>query len=431
MASTPLKLRCLQRKLYLRSKQAPEKKFYSLYDKLHREDVLATAYAQCRANRGAAGLDGITFAQIESTPGGASCLLKEIQAELRSGMYQPEPVRRVNIPKGKGKTRPLGISTIKDRVVQMACVLVMQPIYEPHFHEDTYGYRPKRCAQGAATAIGKYLQQGYEQVLDADLSGYFDSIPHNELLAKVARRISDSSLLRLLKKIIKAPIAEPTTKGRYRLLPAKVGTPQGAAISPLLALIYLDDFSKMISGKTPCKIVTYADDFVILYKQKYTQAQLRWIEKTLAREGLTLNTEKTHCVDTRKMGSQFNFLGFSFKRVKSHYGKGSYIKIQPSEKSQKKYKEELRNIVKHRTSQTMDVLIARVNRINRGWKNYFSKVGYPREVYFKLDWFVVGRFYRWSQSRSQRGSKYLTQDAWGKLKLAGYQPLQPTKAASM
>lgn len=434
MATRPITIRCLQRKLYVRSKQEPEKRFYSLYDKLYRMDILRTAYAQCRANKGCAGIDGITFEQIEEAEGGVKTFLSGIQAELRDKSYEAQPIKRVFIPKGGGEStekRPLGIACIRDRVVQVACSLVMQPIYEPHLYEGSYAYRLKRNAQQAVKEIEQYLKAGYTQVLDADHKRYFDSIPHGRMLDKVAERISDRSFLHLLRKLLKAPIVEVQEDGKTRVKANRMGLSQGSGISPLLANIYLNDFCMLIQEKTPCKIITYADDFVILHREPYSLEQLDWVEKTLSKEGLTLNKDKTRCVDMSVCGNAFNFLGFQFRRVRRYNRNNQYIRIEPSKKSQAKFKEAIRDIVKRRTSQTLDVLVERVNQVNRGWKQYFGKVGYPRKIFFMLDWFVVARFYRWSRKRSQRKSKYLAQGAYKKLLKAGLEYLQPTVVKEM
>ena len=248
MATTLVKVRCLQRKLYSRSKHRPEEKFYSLYDKLYRPDILHEAYARCRANKGGAGLDGQTFEQIERGQGGMAGFITNLAKDLKDKSYKPGPIKRVMISKGEGKERPLGIASIRDRVVQMACNIIMQPIYDPHLHRESYGYRPKRSAQQAVKKIESYLKTGYTQVLDADLSGYFDSIPREELQEKVARRISDESLMKLLKQMLKAPIAQVDRKGKIKVVANDIGigTPQGSCLSPLLANIYLNDFCKLI-----------------------------------------------------------------------------------------------------------------------------------------------------------------------------------------
>ncbi len=419
-AKTLSKTRILQRRLYSRSKQKPEEKFYSLYDKLYRSDVLREAYAKCRANKGSPGLDKQTFEKIEKR--GLNDFITNLASELKDKTYKPGPIKRVMIKKDNGKERPLGIASIKDRVVQMACNILLQPIFEPHLHQESFGYRPKRSAQLAIRWIECYLNQGHTQVLDADLSGYFDNIPRDRLLEKISVRVSDQSVMKLLKQMLRAPIAAVGENGKHRILAndGPVGTPQGSCLSPLLANIYLNDFCRMIDGKTPCKIITYADDFVVLNKKAYTQEQLDWIKAKLEQEGLTLNTDKTHCVDMSEEGKSFDFLGFTFMKVRSVYKRGKpYIKIEPSKKSQKKFKEAIRDIVKHRTSATLKELIIRTNRIILGWKNYFGKVGKPRDVFFKLDWFVVARLYRWSRKLSQRKSQQLARDAWRKLEKAG------------
>ena len=422
----------LQRKLYLCSKYKPEQRFYSLYDKLCREDILWEAYYNCKANKGGAGVDGMTF-DILTQGNKSQQLIEEIKQQLKDKVYKAQPVKRVEIPKDNGKTRCLGIPTIRDRIVQMAMSIVMQPIFEPHLHGHSYGYRPKRSAAQAVQVIESSLKQGYQHVLDADLSGYFDNIPHKRLMEKVERKISDQSFLNLLNSFIKAPHSVATSNGRRKIVANKagIGTPQGGVVSPLLANIYLNDFCLKIHERTPCRIVTYADDFVILHKEAFNQRQLDWITIQLSKEGLTLNQNKTHCVNMSAIGNEFDFLGFNFKLVNGFYRGSLYYKIQPSKKSQKKLKDKLRDIVKHRTSQSLDILIIRVNRILRGWKNYFNKVGYPRQVFFKMDWFLVARFYRWSRNRSQRRSLYLSQNATDKLRKAGLAFLQPVKAKVM
>ncbi|WP_133309549.1 group II intron reverse transcriptase/maturase [Parashewanella spongiae] len=426
MANTPVNIRILQRKLYLRSKLNSELRFYSLYDKLSRLDILEEAYRRCKTNKGGAGIDGITFIYLEQQKK-VVALLKEIQTQLQQKNYRPSPVKRVEILKDNGKTRKLGIPIISDRIVQMAMTIVMQPVYEPHLHEHSYGYRPCRSAQQAVKVIEMSLKQGYQHVLDADLSAYFDTIPHAKLMTKIERRISDSSFLSLLKSFIKAPISIETVNGKWRIEASRCGTPQGGVISPLLANIYLNDFCLKIHEKTPCKIVTYADDFVVLHKQTYTQEQLDWIAQQLSDEGLKLNQSKTHCVDMGKLMNEFDFLGFNFQRITGLIKGTSYIKIQASKKSQTKLKNKLRDIVKHRTSNTLGVQINKVNQVLRGWKHYFAGIGYPRGVFFRINGVVVNRFYRWYRRLSQRRSKYLSRGAYEKLRQAGLEYLPTTR----
>ena len=263
---TPQKIRNLQKKLYLKAKGAPEYRFYSLYDKICRRDVLAYAYVLAKAKRGAPGVDGETFEQIERN--GLEEWLEGLREELRAGRYKPGPVRRVYIPKPGGGERPLGIPNIRDRVVQGAAVLVLMPIFEAEFCDGLYGYRPKRSAQDAVKAVHTALKEGYTNVLDADLSKYFDTIPHEDLLQSVARRISDGSVLKLIRQWLKVPIEEKDEVGRVKRTGGrnnKRGTPQGGVISPLLANIYMNRFHRAwrdrnMGQRLKAKIVCYADD---------------------------------------------------------------------------------------------------------------------------------------------------------------------------
>lgn len=428
MASTPQTVRQLQRKLYCASKQKEDYRFYSLYDKLYREDILQAAYAQCRANRGAPGVDGMSFADIERQ--GREAFLNEIAEALRTHRYRFAPIRRVMIPKANGKERALGIATIRDRVVQTACKLVLEPIIEPHLQADSYGYRPKRSAAMAVQAIEANLKAGFQQVYDADLSAYFDTIPQDRLMDKLKRRVSDQNFLALIRQGLRAPLwNEPGSEAPIKVVDR--GTAQGSPLSPLLANWYLNDFCQRIAQHTPCRMIVYADDFVIMHRQHYTSAQLDWFAKELAAEGLRINPDKTRVVDMTVRGAAFEFLGFSFKRVRGYYGGKEFIKIQPSKASMAQFKDKIRDIVKHRTSLTLAQLIARVNPIIRGWRNYFAGVGYPRAVFFKLDWFVCARFYRWSRRLSQRAGKRLAQNAWEVLRKAGLQFLQPVAGARL
>jgi group II intron reverse transcriptase/maturase len=422
MASTPQTVRQLQRKLYCASKQKEDYRFYSLYDKLYRADILHAAYHRCRANRGAPGVDGVSFQDIERQ--GREAFLEEIAEALRTHRYRVSPIRRVMIPKANGKERALGIATIRDRVVQTACKLVLEPIVEPHLSADSYGYRPERSAAMAVRAIETSLKAGYQQVYDADLSAYFDTIPQDRMMDKLARHVSDQNFLALIRQGLRAPVRIEQGTGASWESPTQ-GTAQGSPLSPLLANLYLNDFCHLIVQRTPCRIVVYADDFVILHRQHYTETQLDWLAHQLAVEGLTLNRDKTRVVDMTVCGAQVDFLGFSVRRVRGYYRGKEYIKIQPSKASMAHFKEQIRQIVRHRTSLTLAQLIARVNPIIRGWRNYFAAVGYPRAVFFKLDWFVCARFYRWSRRLSQRPGKRLAQNAWEVLRRVGLQYLQP------
>ena len=411
MATTQdFKIRAFQRKLYMLSKQGTDYRFYSLYDKVYRRDILMEAYRQCRANKGAAGVDGVTFADIGQQ--GLDNWIEQIAQMLHNREYVPQPVMRVYIQKPDGGLRPLGIPTIRDRVVQTACKIVIEPIFEAHFNDGSYGYRPKRGAADAIRQIERSIKQGYVHVYDADLKGYFDNIPHDRLMDKIARRISDKSILALIRKFLRAPVAETNTNGKITITESRKGTPQGGVASPLFANIYLNDFSELINTKTPCRLISYADDFVILHKEPFTEEQLAWFKGKLEIEGLRLNEAKTRMVNMRMQRSEFDFLGFSFKKVPCFWKREHwYVKVQPSKKSQKKFKDAIRKIVKHCSSKSLEQLIVEVNPILRGWKNYFSQCGYPQRVFFKMDLFVVGRFYRWAKRLSQRSSKCLTPGA--------------------
>ena len=303
--ATPIQIRTLQRKLYLKAKAEPAYRFYLLYDKIYREDILAHAYELVKANQGAPGVDGRTFWGIETQ--GLAEWLAGIREELRAKTYQPQPVRRVMIPKPGGGERPLGIPTIRDRVVQTAAKLVLEPIFEADFDPNAYGYRPKRSAQDAIRKVHQLLCSGYTDVVDADLSKYFDTIPHCELMQCVARRIVDRDVLRLIKMWLKVPVEEKDDHGNRRMTGGKQntrGTPQGGVISPMLANLYMNRFLKYwrITGKGDAfqgQVVTYADDFVILSRGCAKQA-LDWTRQVMTRIGLTLNEAKTSIRQARQ-----------------------------------------------------------------------------------------------------------------------------------
>lgn len=428
MASTQLKVRAFQRKLYCASKQKRDYRFYSLYDKVHRLDILMESYRQCRANGGSPGCDGVTFSAIENE--GLMPWLEEISDSLRRRIYKPQAVKRVYIakPGQPGKFRPLGIPTIRDRVVQGACKLVIEPIFEADLNEGSYGYRPKRSAADAVSTIERSIKEGYRCVYDADLTGYFDHIPHSKLMEKISRRISDKSMLALLRRFLRAPVLHTDGNGVTTVTRPTMGTPQGGVISPLFANIYLNDFLELINTRTPCRMISYADDFVILHRQPYTERQLQWFKEKLASEGLLINEAKTRVVEMRQRKSEFDFLGFTFKMAPSLGRRNhSYLRVEPSKKSRERFKEAVRGIVKHRTSLTLNQLIAKVNPIVRGWKQYFSSCGYPKAVFFTLDWFVVARFYRWARRLSQRRSKCLAPNTLRKLIEAGLELFVPPR----
>src|SRR5436309_6731663 len=312
---TPEKIRSLQKKLYLKAKAEPNFRFYLLYDKVWRADILQHAYEVARANGGAPGVDGVTFATIEAA--GLEEWLSGIGKVLRERTYRPDPVRRVMIPKPNGGERPLGIPTIRDRVVQTAAKIVLEPIFEADLEDNAYGYRPVRGAVDAVKEVHRLICRGHTDVVDADLSNYFDSIPHSELIKSVARRIVDGQVLRLIKLWLKAPIEEQDGDGKRRMRGGKSnarGTPQGGVASPLLANIYMNRFLKhwRLTGRGDAfraRVVAYADDFVILSRGRAAEA-LAWTKAVMIRLGLMLNEQKTSLKNARQ--ERFDFLGYTF-----------------------------------------------------------------------------------------------------------------------
>jgi RNA-directed DNA polymerase len=352
--TTPDKIRTLQRKLYLKAKAEPDFRFYLLYDKVYRADILRHAYDLARANGGAPGVDGVDFAAIEAA--GLENWLHGIETELRTKTYQPQPVRRVMIPKPGGGERPLGIPTIRDRVVQTAAKLVLESIFEADLEPTAYGYRPGRSGIDAVKQVHRLLCQGFTDVVDADLSEYFDTIPHDELLRSIAARIVDRHVLRLIKAWLKAPIEETDPDGRRRMSGGKqstCGTPQGGVISPLLANRYMN----------------YADDFVIL-SRGHAEEALAWTRQVMTRLGLTVNETKTALRNVRQ--EHFDFLGYSFGphyyRKDGHW----YLGASPSPKSVQRLKTRVAEILVPSNVAPWDDVRTRLNNLLRGWATYFS-----------------------------------------------------------
>ena len=329
------KVQELQRKLYLKAKAQPNFRFYALYDRVYRMDVLKLTWQKVRANHGSAGIDGKSFEDIENA--GVDEFLKMIQQELRTKEYRPQPAKRVYIPKSDGSQRPLSIPTIKDRVVQTALKIVIEPIFEADFEDNSYGYRPKRSAQQSAEEIRKYLNYGLTNVIDADLEDCFGSIPHKELLDMIARRIVDGSVLRLIKLILKAGVME---QGEVRT--DKTGTPQGGVISPLLANIYLDQMDKGWKPLTKyARLIRYADDLVIMTKYN-AEKLLPKLQQLTAGLKLKLNMNKTKVVNTEK--ESFDFLGYGFRKAENLRKTKKVAYFWPSQKSQKAIKEKVSKI---------------------------------------------------------------------------------------
>ena len=372
---TPDKIRTLQRKLYCKAKAEPAFRFYVLYDKICRDDLLHHAYRLARANAGSPGVDGMTFKRIEAA--GAQEWLAELREELVSKSYRPQPVRRVMLPKPGGGERPLCIPTIRDRVVQTAAKLVLEPIFEADFEESAYGYRPNRGGGQAVKEVHRLIGRGYTDVVDADLSGYFDSIPHADLLRSVARRVVDRHVLHLIKMWLKAPVEERDGDGNRRMHGggnATRGTPQGGVASPLLANIYMNRFLKhwrqTARGEAfRAHVVSYADDFVILSRGCAAEA-LAWTKVVMAKLGLTLNEAKTSVRNARQ--EHFDFLGYTFGP--QHFRKDGhwYLGASPSRKSVQRLKTKVGDLLVPGDMGTWPEVRNRLNRLLRGWSVYFG-----------------------------------------------------------
>jgi RNA-directed DNA polymerase len=408
------KLRDFQRKLYTKAKQEVNFRFYSLYDKLYLPYVLKEAYKRCRLNGGAPGVDGKTFAMIDKE--GVEEFLARIGEKLRDQTYKPNMVKRAYIPKPNGKMRPLGIPTIEDRTIQMACKLVIEPIFEADFQDDSYGYRPRRSASDAIKKIKEYLQEGKTEIYDADLSSCFDTIPHKELLHLIGLRISDGRILHLIKMWLKATIWEDgkTIGGKGN----EVGTPQGGVISPLLANIFLnllDRAVKRMGGvfqKAGVKIVRYADDFLLMAK-KLDSVVLGYLQRMIEKMKLKLNEEKTRIlVATDKA---FDFLGFTIRYDKDLYGRNKkYINIIPSKRPRMKIREKIDKLLEESGCWPPEAISGELNMMIRGWVNYFSirKVSYPQEAKRELRYYLMDRLNRYYRRKSQRKSKLYNRRAY-------------------
>ena len=397
------KVQELQRKLYLKAKSQPDFRFYALYDKVYRKDVLVKAWQKVRANHGSPGIDGVTIKEIEEK--GVGGFLKGIQEELGRKKYRPSPARRVYIPKPDGRQRPLSIPTIKDRVVQMALKLVIEPIFEADFEDNSYGYRPRKSAQQAALEVRKFLSWGLTKVIDADLEDCFGSIPHRHLVDIIARRIVDGKLLWLIKLFLKAGVME---QGQVKV--DEKGTPQGGVISPLLANIYLDQIDK---GWKPLNkfahLIRYADDVLILTRYG-TEKVFGRLQRLTASLKLRLNQKKTRIVDAEK--ESFDFLGYSFKRAPNRGKTKMATYFWPSQKAERSVKEKIRKITNPARPIKIEWIIKELNPVLRGWVNYF-KIANSSKKFGKIRLYAakkVRKFMRRRRGKSGYGYKEYPDD---------------------
>lgn len=407
------KLSLLRHKLSEKAKAEPKFRFYALYDRIYRQDVLWAAWKKVKANGGAAGPDGVSIEAIEKADGGAERLVERLHHELRTKSYKPKAVRRVYIDKPDGRKRPLGIPTVGDRVVQTACLLILELIFEADFEDCSYGFRPERNAHQALEEIRGHIRAGYQAVYDADLRSYFDSIPHERLLACIRMRVADRSVLRLIGMWLKAPVVEAVEGrgggGEGIGKRNRKGTPQGGVISPLLSNLYLHWFDKVFYRPTGpaiwanAKLVRYADDFVVLARHQGQRLQ-GWIESKLEGwMGLEINRDKTRVVDLKRQGEKLDFLGYTFRYERDLRGRSHrYLNVSISKKALRKERQVLREMTsKERCFIPLPKLIEELNGHLDGWANYFS-YGYPRQGFREINAYVRERLTQHVRRRSQR-----------------------------
>jgi RNA-directed DNA polymerase len=399
----PMSVQKLQTALHAKAKESPRQRFHALYDKVYRGDILAYAYACCRANKGAAGIDNQTFADIEAY--GLETWLGELAQELRNKTYRASAVRRVYIPKPDGKQRPLGIPTVKDRVVQTAAMVVLEPIFEADLQPEQYAYRPNRSALDAVVRVHGLLNTGHSQVVDADLSGYFDSIPHAELMKSVARRVVDGAMLHLIKMWLEAPVEETDERGNTKRTTRNKdqgrGTPQGAPISPLLSNLYMRRFVlgwKQLGHekRLDARIVNYADDLVICCRTTAHKA-MEAMQEMMGRLKLTVNETKTRVCSGPQ--ETFDFLGYTFGRCYSWKDGKACIGTKPSKKRVTKLLRDISEMTSRRYVQMeAEEMVVRLNRVLVGWARYFCR-GFVSKAYQNVDRHARYRLRQWLRAK--------------------------------
>lgn len=411
----PWKLSKLREKLGCKAKQEPGFRFYALYDRIYRMDTLQTAYCFVRANGGCPGVDNVSFEEIEKADGGIALYLQRLQKELEVKKYKPLPVKRVYIPKPNGKKRPLGIPCIKDRIVQMATVLIIEPIFEEDFQDCSHGFRPERRCSDAIQDIQNGLNRGLWHVYDADLSSYFDTVDHGILMEKIEKRITDRSVLNLIRMWLNSCIVDRDGDGKTRITKPRKGTPQGGVISPLLANIYLDEFDKAFHSdpKSPrwsasAILVRYADDFVLLAKTM-NKGIKSWITEIIEEKlKLSINKEKTTVQNfyRKSKATVLDFLGFSMRFDRDLKGRDyKYLNTYPSKNSQGNFKMRIKSILRRNRNESIIEAIDEVNKFTRGWYGYFRFPGYPKKACRDLDHYTRESFKRFLKQKSQRTCK--------------------------